>query len=173
MADDQFMWIDAGSKPDIEGETTDGEMSANKAFELISLDFGAHNPQSIGSGTHGAGAGKGEYTHVAISKNVDKASFALAQHALAGTHLKEANILIRRAGGTDKKQVNWIEIKMLKVFVSSININSGGGMISESVMFNCGAVEWKYYPQKKDGTAGTPVPTVWSAITNKPELKVE
>lgn len=172
MAEDVFMWIDAGAKPDIHGETTDDDMKGNNAFELLSWNIGALNMQSIGSAAHGAGVQKGEYTPFSVVKNVDAASMPLMQHSLAGTHLKEANVLIRRAGGTEKKQVKWMEIKMQKVFISDISFQGGGGSVSEAVTFNCGAIEMKYYPQKGDGTADKPLPAVWSKITNKPELKV-
>jgi len=172
MAEDAFMWIDAGAKPDIDGETTDDDMKKKKAFELTSWSIGAFNHQTIGSGTHGAGAGKGEYQDFVVTKVVDKASMALMQHALAGTHLKEVNVLVRRAGGTDQKQISWVEIKMLKVFVSSINFSGGAGMITESVSFGCGAIELKYVPQKADGGPDTPIPVIWSKVTNKPELKI-
>ena len=170
--EDGFMWITAGAKPDIHGETTDDDMKANKAFELTSWNIGAFNGQTIGSATHGAGAGKGEYSAFSCTKGVDSASMALFQHALAGTHLTEANVLIRRSGGTDQKQIPWIQLKMLKVYISDISFSGGGGMISEAVSFNCGAMEIKYVPQDDKGAPGTPIPAVWSKITNKPELKV-
>ena len=173
MADtDAFMWITAGAKPDVVGETTDDEMKKKKAFELLSWSFGATNFQSIGSGAHGAGVAKGEYTPFSIVKIVETASMALFQHALAGTHFTEAEVLIRRAGGTEQKQIPWITLKMQKVFISNFSLSGGGGQISESITFDCGAMEIKYHPQDGKGGVGTPVPAVWSKITNKPELKV-
>ena len=173
MAGDVFIWIDTGGpKPDVHGETTDDDMKKNNAFEVLSWSFGAFNAQTIGSATHGAGAGKGEYTELVINKNVDKASTPILQHTLAGTHFKQLNMLVRRSGGTDQKQVNWMEIVMQKVYVSNYSVSGSGTDISEGVSFASGAVEIKYYPQKADGSADKPIPAQWSKITNKPELKV-
>ena len=169
--EDAFGWV-VGATPAVVGETTDDDMKANKAFELTSWNIGAFNGQTIGSATHGAGAGKGEYSALSCTTNVDGASMTLFQHALLGTHMPEMHVLVRRAGGADQKQIPWIQIKMLKVFISDINFSGGGGMISVAVSFNCGAMEIKYIPQLESGAPGTPVPAVWSKVTNKNELKV-
>lgn len=168
MAEDAFMWL-VGGKPAVEGETTDDKMKANKAFELTSYSFGGYNQQNIGSGTSGAGAGKGEYNQLSITKDVDRASMTLFQNMLSGAHFEKAFVLIRRAGGD---QINFLEINMLKVFVANIDWSGSGGMLNESVVFGAGSIETKYTPQKADGKADTPVAALWSKITNTPEFKV-
>lgn len=168
MAEDAFMWI-KGGKPAVEGETSDDKMKAKKAFELQSYSFGGYNQQDIGSGTHGAGQGKGEYGQLAITKTVDKASMTLFQNMLSGAHFDEAFVLIRRAGGD---QINFLEINMKKVFVANIDWSGGAGMLSESIVFGAGSIETKYTPQKADGKPDTPISALWSKITNLPEFKV-
>lgn len=69
----------------IEGESQDVQYTDK--IELLSVQFGAINRSSFGSGT-GVSVGKGQLKDIQCTKFDDKSSPRLFQGAVTGTHIK-------------------------------------------------------------------------------------
>lgn len=116
----------------------------------------------------GGGAGKVQVQDLVITKRIDKASPVLMLHSCKGTHIPEALMSIRKAGG---KQDDYLTMKMEKVLVTSVTPSGSegddGGM--EQVSLNFEKVTYEYKPQKDDGTLDAASSLVW----NVPEASDE
>ena len=73
---------------------------------------------------------------------------------------------IRRAG---EKPQEYLVYKLTEVFVSSFNESGheGGSIAQESFSLNFSKIEYKYTPQKADGTAGAAITTKYDVKGNK------
>jgi type VI secretion system secreted protein Hcp len=180
MAFDSFMYFAEPKSGAVlpEGETTDKEMSKNKAFEIYSFSWGASNPVTIGSGKGGASAGKVSISSFNVMKRTDKASAKLFQTCCSGGHFGKAMVVLRKSG-TDTKVggAAYIEYTFHKVFVESVQWSGSAGgddYPTESVSFGFGAVQVDYKPQKPDGSLeNSPVTATWSVIKNDNSTSVE
>jgi type VI secretion system secreted protein Hcp len=123
----------------IKGESTDSKHKGD--IQIDSFQWGVG--RGISSATGGAGAGKTTIQTFKIVKSVDKSSPLLLAAAASGKHYKEADLLFaRKAGG---KQVDYLEIKMENVLISSIQAGgSSNNRPQESISFNFAKVEEVY-----------------------------
>lgn len=179
MAADNFLWFPSpatgglltGKASQPEGETTDNWFSKKKALEVLSVGFGVAQPETVGSGSTGGGAGKAKFEEFSVEKAVDLASVPLYQACTAGAHFPSVMLAIRKAGGSNLLYLQYI---FEMVFVTGINWSGGGGEEAprETVKFKFGAMGIQYIQQKADGTEGTKMTGLWSAVTNTPTLNV-
>jgi type VI secretion system secreted protein Hcp len=178
MACDNFMWfpeaakgtlVGKGAKP--EGETTDTWFASMKAMELKSVTFGIAQPETTGSWSTGAGAGKAKFEEFQVVKAVDKASVPLFNACCAGAHYPAICLAIRKSGGDNLVYLQYI---FRMVFVTGIEWSGGGGeeAPTETVKFRFGAMGVQYIKQKADGTEGDKVQAAWSTVANKNTLDV-
>jgi|SRR5215831_1839920 len=123
----------------IKGESTDSKHKGD--IQIDSFQWGVG--RGISSATGGAGAGKTTIQTFKIVKSVDKSSPLLLAAAASGKHYKEADLFFaRKAGG---KQVDYLEIKMENVLISSIQAGgSSNNRPQESISFNFAKVEEIY-----------------------------
>jgi type VI secretion system secreted protein Hcp len=179
MAFDCFMYFEdpgpAGTVP--EGETKDEEFSKKKAFEVYSYSWGASSPVTIGSASGGAAGGKVALSSFNVMKKADKASPIFFKTCASGGHFAKATVVLRKSGAVKGKAgTPYLTYEFKKVFVESIQWSgSAGGDDSptESVSFVFGACEYKYWPQKADGSLGQMTNAMWSQILNKESTDVE
>jgi type VI secretion system secreted protein Hcp len=165
MAFDAFMYL-VGGAPSANGETTDKDFSAKKAFEIYSFSWGASNPVTIGSATGGGGAGKVSISSFNIMKKSDSASPALFLNCAKGQHFTEGHVVLRKSGGT---ALQYLTYDFTEIFVESIQWSGSSGgddTPTESVSFAFSKVDIKYTPQDSKGTAGTPIPASWDLTKN-------
>jgi type VI secretion system secreted protein Hcp len=165
MAFDTFLKL-AG----IEGESTDTKHA--KEIEILSFSFGASNPASIGSATTGAGVGKVSISSFNVMKKVDKASVKLFEKCCKGEHIDQANVVLRKAGGT---ALEFLKYEFKKVFVDSIqHTGSAGGddSAAESVSFSFGSVKISYNQQDVKGGGKGDIDVMWSVVKNAPTQDV-
>ena len=166
MAFDAFMYTTGGAVP-AEGETTDKTYSANKAWEVLSFSFGASNPTTVGSGSGGSGGGKVSISSFNIMKKTDNASPSLFKSCCMGSFYDTATVVLRKAGG--KAPLVYLQYDFGEVYVDNIQWSGSSGgddTPAESVSFSFATVKVQYWPQKKDGTAGTLSDASWNITTN-------
>jgi type VI secretion system secreted protein Hcp len=160
MAFDTFLKIDG-----IPGESSDDKYK--DCIEVLSFHLKARQPASgTASSAGGATTERANFSDFKVVKRIDKATPKLALACADGTHIKEINIDLCRAGG-DK--IKYMEYKLSNCIVSSISTGgSSGGEPSETLTFNYGKVEWTYTRQKRsDGSGAGKVAAAWDLQTNK------
>jgi len=109
MAFDAFLKLDG-----IKGESLDSKHKGE--IDILSFAFGAAQTGTQASGG-GGGAGKVQIFDMNFVKKVDASSPLLFLNCASGTHIKEANLTVRKAGG---QQLEYLKIKLTDVLVSSV-----------------------------------------------------
>lgn len=163
MAKDMFLKING-----VEGESRDKKHS--KEIDVLAWSWGVSNSGSAHQGG-GAGAGKVTVHDVSITKYVDSSSPKLLLNCCEGTHLADALLTIRKAGGDSP--VEYLKIKMQEVLITSVSTGGaaeGSGdsdRLAESVGLNFAKVSVEYTPQDAKGAPGTVIPFGWDIVANK------
>jgi hypothetical protein len=98
---------------------------------------------NIGSQSSGSGAGKVTFNPFSITRKIDKSSPILAKACAAGKHYTHAMLTIRKAGGTQKED---LEYKLTDALISSYGVSSGGDHPTESLSLNFTKIEFKNVP---------------------------
>jgi type VI secretion system secreted protein Hcp len=132
----------------IEGESQkDGH---ENEIDVVAFEFGATQSGTAHDGG-GSTAGRANVHDVVIVKYVDKASPLLFSHCVSGSHIKEAKLFVRKAGG---KALDYLVITLGQVLVSSIEAGGNGedDRVRETVRMNFKTITHEYTPQKEDGT---------------------
>jgi len=96
---------------------------------------------------------------------LNKASNILKGILIKGLHLKSVEVTARKSGGS---QVDYYKIKMEEVIISQMTEGQPDltKIPQEQVSFNAARIGWTYYPQKNDGSPGTPVKFGWDIKKN-------
>lgn len=172
MSFDAYLYFPGQSL--VEGETTDEDMAANKAFMLSAFNFGAENTINIGSGTGGGGAGKATFKEFRVVKETDTASCGLFATLCTGNHFDEAIIELRRSGGSsDSSGATFMKFHFKMVMIQNMTWSgrSGTDVCEEEVIFQYGAIKVEYFQQGNDGkmkkASGGQGETKWSRVKNK------
>jgi type VI secretion system secreted protein Hcp len=167
---DAFLKLDG-----IKGESQDPQHKD----EIDVLSFSWGEEQTAGSPTSGgSGAGKVKFHDFSITKKTDASSPLLMLHCANGAHIKEANFVVRKAGGA---KVEYLKINLTDVLVTSYrsetsDVNTattggapaGGELPSDKVTLSFAKVEVSYQPQGPDGKAqGGPIVAGWDVKANK------
>jgi type VI secretion system secreted protein Hcp len=160
MAFDSFIKIG-----DIKGEATDKKHKDE--IEVLSFSWGATQTGTASYGG-GGGSGKVQLTDFSFVHKVDKASPILFQKCCLGEHIKEANFVVRKAGGD---QLEYLKVKFTDVLVSGIRPGGaaqGADEIPlEEVSLNFAKIGVDYQPQGPDGkAAGGPIHGGWDLKAN-------
>jgi type VI secretion system secreted protein Hcp len=100
-------------------------------------------------GGGGGGGGKASFSDFSLAKRIDKATPLLAKACASGTHIKEAKITCRKAGGGREE---YLKYKMSDCIISSYSASGGGSSSSgspndlplESLSFSYAKIEWTY-----------------------------
>ncbi|MDQ8159029.1 MAG: type VI secretion system tube protein Hcp [Gemmatimonadota bacterium] len=161
MAFDAYLFIDT-----IEGEST-AKIKApyGKPMEIFSFSFGASNPASMGTQGGGGGAGKVSLSSFNFMKKSDNASGPLFQACATGTHFKKAQLILRKAGGT---QEAFVQYDFEEVYVESIQWSgSSGGDDSptESLSLAFGKITGQYMKQDGKGAMSKGTGFSWDVRT--------
>jgi len=158
MAVDMFLKING-----VDGEAKD--KGHPKAIDVLSWSWGCSNSGSAHVGG-GAGAGKVNVQDISVTKWVDSSSPSLILTCCNGTHYDEANLFIRKAGGS--APVEYLKIKLTEVFVTSVSTGGSGGedRLTENISLNFGKFQLFYTPQDDKGAAGTAIPAGWDIAAN-------
>lgn len=149
---------------DIEGEAQ-GDLAAQ--ISVLSWNFGAKQSATSHSGAPGGGAAAATVRDVQVRKRVDKASPNLFACCTAGTHIADALLTVRKAGGG---QIEYFKIFMEAVIISSYDLGVGVGAneeIEEVVTLNCARMKIEYAPQEEPGAAGGTLEGGWDMAKRK------
>lgn len=159
MADADYFLKIAG----VEGESGDDKHKGE--VHLESWSFGATQSGS-GSSGGGRGAGKVAMQDFHFVMRVNKSSPKLLEACAKGTHIKDATLTARKAGG---KQEPYLTIKLEEVLVSSYQQGGSGGsdiVPVEQISFNFARITMDYKAQKPDGTLDGAVQFKWDLEKN-------
>ena len=159
MAVDTFLKIEG-----IKGESTDDKHKGE--IDIESFSWGATQSGTMAFGG-GAGAGKVQLSDFHFTTKISKASPLLFLSCASGTHIKEATLTSRKAGGS---QQEYLIIKLNDILVSSYQ--SGGSSSSDQLptdqfSLNYAKIEFTYKEQKPDGSLGGDVRAGWDLKANK------
>ncbi|MCM8738878.1 type VI secretion system tube protein Hcp [Azospirillum sp. A1-3] len=160
MAYDVFIDIDG-----IQGESMDSKYKDKIAVR--SFSFGVAQAGTF-SHNSGGGAGKADFSALKILKHTDSASHLLFLHCASGTHIKQATVIVRKAGG---EQRDFFKILLSDLLVQSFNaVGDPQGPESqplEEVTFNYSSIKISYAKQKQDGSMEAFKDAGWSLKENK------
>jgi type VI secretion system secreted protein Hcp len=143
--DDIFLKLDG-----IEGESQDSKhkneidvLSYTQAFRNTGAKFTGGSPTT----------GKVTCGSVTVLKNIDKSSPQLIEAVVLGKHIRKGVITFRKAG---KELIEYYVVTMNDVFVEAIDQTDtpDASAIVERVSLNAAKFDFKYTPQKEDGTPG-------------------
>lgn len=148
----------------IEGESK--RKGYERQIEVEVFEWGEINPGSVGGG--GGGAGKVEMEDFQVVMHSSKASTELFVACASGKHIKSAVLTVVRAGKSSAIAMRWT---LEDVVVSSYQI--GGAAVEEAlpqehIGLSFAKIQVEYFPQKADGSAGTPIKAGWDRKANKP-----
>jgi type VI secretion system secreted protein Hcp len=158
MAVDMFIDIKG-----IKGESQDDEHKDE--IDVLAFSWGVSNSGTTHVGG-GSGSGKANFQDLSFTKYIDKSSPILVQHAATGTHIAEAKLVVRKAGG---KQMEYIMYHLKDIIVSSISSGGSGGedRLTENCVLNFGSFHYKYTEQLKTGGAGAKPEFKYDIAANK------
>ena len=150
----------------IKGESEDHKHK--ETIEIESFSWGATNSGTMATGG-GGGAGKVQFQDFHFTTKVNKASPLLLKACATGQHIKKAVLFVRKQGGD---QQDYYVVTMDDALVSSYQsggVNSTGGtdLPTDQFALNFAKIEFKYKPQKPDGTLGGDVITGYDLKQNK------
>ncbi|MFT4728574.1 MAG: type VI secretion system secreted protein Hcp [Granulosicoccus sp.] len=158
MAVDQFLKLTG-----IKGESQDD--SKKDEIDVLAWSWGASQSGTTHMGA-GGGAGKVSVQDLSITKYIDSASHMLLQRTFDGKHIDEGILTVRKAGGTP---LEYLVITMKDIMVTSVSTGGSGGedRLTENIVLNFGTVDYKYVPQKPDGSADADKLAGWDIAASK------
>jgi type VI secretion system secreted protein Hcp len=158
MAVDMFIKIG-----DVKGESTDDKHKGE--IDVLSWSWGATQSGTSGIGG-GGGAGKVQLQDLTITKYIDKSSPALFKMCCDGTHIKDAILTVRKAGGT---ALEYLKITLDTAIVTSITTGGSGGQdrLTENITLNFAKIKMDYTPQTAKGAGEAAVTQGWDQSANK------
>ena len=158
MASDIFAKIG-----DIKGESQDDKHKDE--IDVMSYSWGVTQAGTIVGG--GGGEGKAQFSDFSFTTTTSKASPALFLACASGTHIKDATIAVRKAGG--KTPEDYLILKMTDVLISSYQTggSSGQDRPTESISMAFAKVEFSYRPQNDKGQLEPAITVGWDLKANK------
>jgi type VI secretion system secreted protein Hcp len=161
MPVDTFLEFQGGNS--FKGESQDDKYKDK--IEIMSWSLGVSNAGSGGVGA-GSGVSKANFNDMSIQKYVDKSSPNFFISCANGSHIDKAIVHVRKAG---EKPQEYLTITMEEVFVSSYNHggSDGSGLPVENITLNFSKIEFKYSPQKPDGSLDAANPKGWDVKASK------
>jgi len=116
---DAFLKLDG-----IKGESADHKHKGD--IDVLNFGWGMSQTGSQATGG-GGGTGRVQVHDLCVIKNTDVSSPLLMLRCADGTHIKEATLTVRKAGG---EQLEYLKIKLTDVLISGIKPwHTGGGSL--------------------------------------------
>jgi type VI secretion system secreted protein Hcp len=157
MAVDMFLKLDG-----IKGESKDKDHKDEIAVLAWSWGISQSGTTHIGSG---GGSGKASFQDISVTKWVDISTPALMTTCATGKHLKDAVLIVRKAGETP---LEYIKITMKECIITSISTGGSGGddMLTENISINFAEVNFVYVTQSGTGSGGGNLPFNYNIAEN-------
>lgn len=137
---------------DVPGECT---VSGHEGWiEIFSFSWGASNPTTVGGGKTGISASRVTISSFNVMKKTEKSSPKLFAICCSGSHIPEAQVVMRKATGESGGQKPFLIYKFTDVMVESIQwsgTSGGDDTPSESVSFAFAKCEITYFQQDSKG----------------------
>src|SRR5690606_1041086 len=148
MAVDMFLKL-----TNIKGESADDVHKDE--IDILAWSWGMSQSGTTHVAT-GGGAGKVNVQDLSVTKWIDKSSATLQQYCCKGSHIDEANLVVRKAGDTP---LEYLKLDMKDLIISSVSTGGSGGedRLTENVTLNFSEFKMTYTPQEDTGAAGTAV----------------
>lgn len=155
---DMFLKVDG-----IKGESADSKHKDE--IDVLAWSWGASHSGSAHMGG-GGGAGKVNVQDISITKYVDKSSPLLLKAVCSGQHIKEMNLVVRKAGS---KPLEYMKIKLSDCLVSSVSTGGSGGQdrLTENISINFAKFQVTYTSETAAGAAAGEVVFGFDIKTNK------
>lgn len=167
MAADAFLKFGtrAGSSKQLVGESSDTKYKS--WFQFDSCGFGITNTGTISSQSSGAGGGIANFEKFNFSKKLDSSSPVLWECVAMGSHIAEAWLMIRKAGGTTP----YCKFYFKNCYISGLTWSGGDETATESVTFDFGGMVVTYFTQ--DSKTGAIDTTAYTGAYSKQEGTTE
>ena len=158
MAVDMFLKLDG-----IKGESQDSKHKDE--IDVLSWSWGVTQSGTMHTGG-GGGSGKASFSDMTLTKYIDSSSTSLFKACSTGDHIKEALLVVRKAG---KDQQEYLKYTLTDCLVSSVSTGGSGGedRLTENISLKFAKFKIEYRPQNKDGTLGGVMPFTYSIEENK------
>ena len=145
------------------GESRDGTHKGE--IDVLAWSWGGSNSGTSHLGG-GSGSGKVNVQDLSLTKYVDIASTEIFFHLCSGTHIPDATLVVRKAGGTP---LEYITIVMTDVMVTAYSTGGSGGedRLTENVTLNFSKVKVTYKEQTATGAAGKAPEVGWDIAANQ------
>ncbi|MEH6825707.1 MAG: type VI secretion system tube protein Hcp [Motiliproteus sp.] len=160
MAMDMFIEIDGIKGECVLDKSTD-------AIDVLAWSWGLNQSGTMHTGT-GGGGGRVDVQDISYTQWLEKSAPRLMQACSKGEELKEARLIMRKAGG--KEPIDYLVITMKPVLISSVSTGGSGGedRLTMNVTLNFAEVKVSYQQQKSDGSKeGGPIDYQWDIAKNK------
>jgi type VI secretion system secreted protein Hcp len=156
---DYFLRIDG-----VAGESTD---SKHKGWlDVESWSWGETQSGTVHAGG-GGGAGKVQFQDFHFTTKVSKASPKLFLACASGQHLKEAQLVARKAGKGQQEFLQWTFSDLLVSSYQTGGSEAGDLLPMDQVSLNFAKVKVSYKAQKADGSLDAAITAGWDIKTNK------
>lgn len=154
----------------VDGVTGESQRAGHEGeIEIISFDFGATNPSSVGVGS-GGGTGAVSISSFNFTKKTDAASADLFKHCCSGKHFPTAKLTFYKAGG-DGGALDYLIYEFEEVYVDSINWAGAEGpdaIPTEMVSFSFGKISVTYNQQDDKGAKAGSYMGSWDLRSGTP-----
>jgi type VI secretion system secreted protein Hcp len=159
MAVDMFIKLDG-----IKGEAHDEKHKDE--IDVLAWSWGMSQSGST-HGLGGGGSGKVNVQDLSFTKYIDKSTSNLIMACCKGTHIKSADLVVRKAGD---KPLEYLKLKLEDILVTSVSTGGSGGedRLTENVTLNFAKFTATYSGQKADGSAEPNSPVTYNMKENKP-----
>lgn len=157
MAVDMFIKIDT-----IEGESKD--KSHGKEIDVLAWSWGMSQSGSAQMGP-GMGSGKVNIQDLSFTKYMDASSSVLMLACCNGQHIKEATLVVRKAG---ENPLEYLKIKLNDLIITNISTGGSGGedRLTENITLNFAKVAVDYTAQNAQGGAAGTYSMTWDIPAN-------
>jgi len=146
---DMFLKIEGAKQGLIKGEAQDG--THRDEIEVLSWSWGMSTHHSLQSGLP---AGKTSLSELVIAKRADRASTAIMSSLRNNESIKQATLVVRKAGANP---LEYLKITLTEARIVSYSTIGGGPAgepdVNEEVRFSCKKIKVEYTPQGPDGQA--------------------
>lgn len=133
----------------------DGTSTVKKgAIEILSFSWGVHNASASAKASGESRAGRPDFSELSIMKSVDPTSHELIKHCLVCLAFDEATLGFMKQIGKENQE--YFHIILKGVYISSVQLSSGGENPTESISIAYEEMEFGYNPENatKSGLAG-------------------